>query len=218
MGRQGRPASALNHIAHFLLAPHTAPGAAGTLLADFHRGAIGPELPPEVARAIALHRAIDGHTDRHPVSAGARSLFDPGMRRYAGVALDVHFDHCLARRWDRHAAVPFEAFVQATYARLEEGLVTLDLRDPPERLHGFARAMIDGDWLGEFRRFEGVERTLERLNYAIRRRFGREVDLRPLAGELRRLHDPLEQAFDALFPDLVTFVATRAESDDQGEL
>ena len=199
----------LNHIAHFLLAPHTEDGAIGTLLADFHRGPIGSDLPDGVASAIALHRAIDGHVDRHPVVADARSRFAPGHRRHAGVALDLYFDHCLVRKWPRHAAIPFDAFIGATYRRLRTGI---DRGDLPPPTHRFTRAMIADDWLRAFARFDGVEAALGRLNFAIRRRFGRDVDLRPLAGELQRLEQPLDDAFDALFADLVGFAQRWSEN------
>ena len=189
----------MNHIAHFLLAPHTPPGATGTLLADFHRGPIAAALPREIAAAIALHRAIDGHTDRHPVIAEAKALFAPGLRRYAGVALDLYFDHCLVRDWDRHAATPFDAFVGATYARLAAGL---DAEYVPDRMRRMAHAMRADDWLGAYRDFDGVERALARLNHAIRRRFGRDVNLSPLANELRRLESELDARFDRLFADI----------------
>ena len=180
----------------------------GTLLADFHRGTIGSSLPQPIASAIALHRAVDGHTDRHPAIARARSLFAPPHRRYSGVALDLYFDHCLARDWSRRApGISFDAFVAKTYDHLQSGIDTGDLRAETQR---FAQAMIEGDWLRDYVHVDGVERALGRLNHAIRRRFAREVDLRPLASELRRLHPALDDAFDVLFPNLVAFVAGSA--------
>jgi acyl carrier protein phosphodiesterase len=202
----GRP---LNHIAHFLLAPHTDAGAAGTLLADFHRGVIGgsDELNPDVAAAIALHRAVDGFVDRHPLVSGARRLFAQEHRRYSGVALDLYFDHCLARDWHAHASTPFDAFIASTYQRLARSIALGAL---PSTTHRFARAMIGDDWLGAFVNFEGVDAALARLNHAIWRRFARRVDLRPMSDELRRLQAPLDETFEPLFADLVAFVGARA--------
>ena len=197
----------MNHIAHFLLAPHTEEGTVGTLLADFHRGPIATTLPYEIVAAIALHRAVDSHTDRHPATREAKSLFAAGNRRYAGVALDLYFDHCLVRDWDRYAATPFAAFVGATYERLASGF---DAAYVPDRMRRMARAMQAEDWLGAYRDFDGVERALGRLNHAIRYRFGREVDLLPLADELRRLQPQLDAAFSVLFPDVARLAEMRS--------
>lgn len=197
----------MNHIAHFLLAPHTSEGTVGTLLADFHRGTISVALPEAIVAAIALHRAIDSHTDRHPATREAKSLFAAGLRRYAGVALDLYFDHCLVREWERYATTPFAAFVGATYQRLAGGL---DAAYVPDRMRRMAHAMRSDDWLGAYQNFDGVEQALGRLNHAIRHRFGREVDLLPLAGELRRLHPQLDAAFSVLFPDVARLAANRS--------
>jgi acyl carrier protein phosphodiesterase len=196
----------MNHIAHFLLAPHTSDGAVGTLLADFHRGPIAATLPESIAAAVALHRAVDSHTDRHPVTRAAKALFATGPRRYAGVALDLYFDHCLAREWPARAAVDFAPFVAATYERLRQGM---DAAYVPERMRRMTRAMLADDWLGSYRDFAGIEQALGRLNHAIRHRFGRDVDLLPLAAELRRLQWELDAAFVELFPDLQRMAATR---------
>jgi len=194
----------MNHIAHFLLAPHTVEGATGTLLADFQRGPIPAELPAEVRAAIRLHRSIDSHTDRHAVTGAARALFAPGLRRYAGIALDLYFDHCLVRQWPAHAQQSFPSFVAATYQRLGAGL---DAAYVPPHMRRMAAAMRSDDWLGAYAAPEGVLAALHRLNYAIDRRFGREVDLVPLYGELQRFGPELDDAFDRLFPDLSDFAA-----------
>jgi len=73
----------------------------GSLIGDFVRGRIDPALPPKVRAGIALHRAIDAYTDAHADVAAARALFEPPFRRYAGILLDMWFDHLLARQWAR---------------------------------------------------------------------------------------------------------------------
>lgn len=108
--------------------------------------------------------------------------------------------------------MPLDAFVRSTYARLERGIERGAL--PPATQH-FTRAMIADDWLGAFARFEGVEASLGRLNYAIRRRFGRDVNLIPLADELRRLETALAASFPPLFVELERFVGERSALRDR---
>ena len=152
------------------------------------------------AAAIALHRAIDSYTDGHPGTHAAKALFAPRFRRYAGVALDVYFDHCLARNWRGYSNMAFDEFIGSTYSRLARGLDAPFIPDPMRRM---VKAMHAEDWLGAYIEFDGVERALGRLNHAIRHRFAREVDLLPLAGELRRLQQELDAAFAVLFPDVI---------------
>jgi len=189
----------LNHLAHFLLAPDDADARLGTLLADFHRGAIDPAMPAAVARAIALHRAIDSATDADARVHALKAAFAPERRRFAGLALDLYFDHCLSRDWSRHAEESMDAFVERTYAAVES---RLDAPFVPDRMRGFFGAMRDNDWLRSYATLEGVEAALGRLNHTFRRRFAREVELRPLVDDLVRLRPAADATFDVVFARL----------------
>jgi len=189
----------LNHLAHFLLAPAEPQAVVGTLLADFHRGAIDASLPDAVARAVRLHRAIDSATDGHAEVLALKAAFAPGRRRFAGLALDLYFDHCLTRDWPRYADVALDAFVAATYAALD---AQLDAPFVPRQMRGFATAMREHDWLRSYGTLDGVAAGLGRLEHTFRRRFAREVALRPLRDELERLQPECDAAFTAIFPRL----------------
>lgn len=126
----------MNHLAHALLAGDDPGMVFGGLLADFVRGAPDPALPPAVRAGIRLHRRIDQYTDAHPVVASARARFVPPLRRYAGILLDVWFDHCLARDFARWSAVPLDVFS----ARVRAILVAHEAYAPP-RMRDFVRYM-----------------------------------------------------------------------------
>jgi acyl carrier protein phosphodiesterase len=199
----------MNHLAHFLLAPADAQSQLGTLLADFHRGPIASSLPAQVARAIALHRRIDAATDAEDAVRRLKRAFAPGLRRFAGLALDLYFDHCLCRHWHRFSKVPLDVFVQRTHSALDAGLAACFV---PDRMRIFAAAMRDQDWLRSYAAFGGVEAALGRLEHAFRRRFEREVSLRPLAGELVRLQPAADATFACVFPSLVRLSHAHAAS------
>jgi acyl carrier protein phosphodiesterase len=74
----------------------------GGLLGDFVRGPIESlAYAPQVRRGIGLHRANDVFTDAHPQVRSAKALLPPPYWRYAGIALDMWFDHRLARDFSR---------------------------------------------------------------------------------------------------------------------
>jgi len=202
----------MNHIAHFLLAPQTVEGAIGTLLADFVRGPVAESLPAAVAAAVRLHRAIDGETDRISDVRALKASFAPEFRRFAGLALDLYFDHRLAREWPRYSPQPFDTFIAGVHRSLDAGLHAGYV---PDRMRLFATAMRDRDWLRSYRNFEGVEAALQRLNYTFERRFRREVELRPLAGELLRLQAQCDSAFGMVFAHLQRFAELASDRDGQ---
>ncbi|GAB3779211.1 acyl carrier protein phosphodiesterase [Dyella agri] len=92
----------MNHLAHVLLAGNDESLQLGGMLGDFVRGQPdGRQFPARVIAGIQLHRAIDVHTDAHPEVLAAKALLPSPYRRYAGILLDMWFDHCLARDFSR---------------------------------------------------------------------------------------------------------------------
>lgn len=100
----------MNFLAHFWLTDRARLPLAGALLGDVLRGALPPQMPPALAASVALHRRVDATTDRHPRVVAARTTFAPGARRYAGIVLDLVFDHVLARDWTAYSTQPLDVF------------------------------------------------------------------------------------------------------------
>ena len=61
---------------------------------------------------VGTAKPLDRYTDDHPSVAALRSRFPDGHRRYAGIALDVYFDHLLARDWSHWSDEPLDVFTQ----------------------------------------------------------------------------------------------------------
>lgn len=126
----------MNHLAHALLGASDPDILLGGLMADFLRGRVDPRLRRGVRIGITLHRAIDTYTDAHPHVVAARARFAPPYRRYAGILLDIWFDHLLARNWARYSAGSLPAFSQS----VQDLLASRDAELPP-RMRDFVRYM-----------------------------------------------------------------------------
>ena len=74
----------------------------GGVLGDWIKGPLPGTLPPDLARGVALHRAIDSHAETHPAFQRSRNRVSPARRRYAGILVDIYYDHLLARDWPQH--------------------------------------------------------------------------------------------------------------------
>ncbi len=125
----------MNFLAHLWLADGDDGLRLGAMLGDFIRGNLEDSgLPQNVQRGIQLHRFIDQFMDGLPELAALRQRFDPPFRRYAGIIIDVAFDHQLALRWSEYSEISlpeFDAEVRHLLARYETLL--------PEELKGFMR-------------------------------------------------------------------------------
>ncbi|TPG80465.1 ACP phosphodiesterase [Pseudomonas arsenicoxydans] len=185
----------MNYLAHLHLGGQRPGQWLGSLYGDFVKGQLQGQFAPEIEAAIQLHRSIDVFTDRHPLVDISLSRFSTTRRRYAGIVLDVFFDHCLARDWTLYADRPLELFTSDVYRVLAA--------EPqlPERLARIAPHMVANDWLGSYQEFEVLEQVLR----GISRRLTRPEELAGAMQELRMLYEPLSEDFRLFYPQLQTF-------------
>jgi acyl carrier protein phosphodiesterase len=189
----------MNYLAHLHLGGQRPGQLLGSLYGDFVKGRLQGQFNPEIEAAIALHRSIDTYTDSHPLVGAALSRFSLTRRRYAGIVIDVFFDHCLARDWARYAEQPLALFTSDVYRVLAS--------EPqlPGRLAQIAPHMAAHDWLGSYREFDVLEQVLR----GISRRLSRPEELAQAMGELERLYQPLSEDFREFYPQLQLFAQER---------
>ncbi|MEX1082417.1 MAG: ACP phosphodiesterase [Halofilum sp. (in: g-proteobacteria)] len=189
----------MNFLAHLCLADGSPDSIAGNLLGDFVKGNPDGRFAPAVVRGIRLHRAVDTFTDGHPVVRRAIGRIAPVRRRYAGIAIDMAFDHFLARAWQADDAHGFAATRQHAYA------VLLARRDGlPERLQAILPSLTGNDWLGAYARFDGIAGALERMSG----RLTRANALGETGQDVAQAYDALEQDFLDFWPTCRAFAAT----------
>lgn len=189
----------MNYLAHTWLARHSDDALLGGLLGDFVHGQVALlDWPEEVRQEILLHRRIDRFTDTHPAVTAVRASFTD-LRRYAGIVLDVYFDHLLARDWSRWNDTPLSDFTSRVYSVLDENSAQL-----PSRLKRIAPHMAAADWLGNYRHRDAVDGTIR----GISTRLSRNGDkLRACLPMLRAHEAEADAAFDVFFPDLIEVTA-----------
>jgi len=185
----------MNYLAHLHLGGQRPGQLLGSLYGDFVKGRLQGQFDPEIEAAIALHRQIDVFTDRHPLVDASLARFSTTRRRYAGIVLDVFFDHCLARDWTLYADRPLGQFTTDVYRVLSSE------RQLPERLAKIAPHMVANDWLGSYQEFEVLEQVLR----GISRRLSKPEELAGAMQELRRLYEPLSDDFRLFYPQLQAF-------------
>nr|WP_314484515.1 ACP phosphodiesterase [uncultured Pseudomonas sp.] len=191
----------MNYLAHLHLGGPAPQQLLGSLYGDFVKGSLEGRFPPLLEASIRLHRHIDSFTDAHPVVLAALARFPRERRRFAGIALDVFFDHCLARHWSEYAQQPLRQFTGAFYQVL--------LAEPalPGRLARIAPYMAEDDWLGSYGDFA----TLEQVFAGIARRLSRPEGLAGVMEELDLLYVPLLEDFRAFYPQVQAFAASHLE-------
>lgn len=192
----------MNHLAHIFLAGRLSDAQLGGMLGDFWHGAPSPDWRPEVSGGVVLHRKIDVYTDQHPLVVRARNLFEPPLRRYAGIVLDVYFDHVLARDWARFSAESLDDVSRRMLDTLASNAAWL-----PADLTRFAGYMRGEGLFATY----AQRATIEKVLGGISRRLIRANPLAQTGPALWPLDTQLGEVFEAFFADLREFAKMQRE-------
>ena len=188
----------MNFLAHLLLAGDEPEAIKGALLGDFVKGRLDKIKPAELRHGIMLHRKIDVFTDAHALTLISRNRFSGNLRRYAGIVVDLAYDHFLATKWTSYCQTPLADFTTKVYR------VLLAHRSSFEgRSLTVMERMTEQDWLGSYVSRENVGSALA----AISRRLSRPNPLARCELQLANAYAGLEEDFASFFPELVAYVA-----------
>ncbi len=135
----------MNFLAHLHLSDGTPESMLGNVLADLMKGPQIAALPAAVRGGVRLHRLIDGFTDRHPAVVRSVSRLAPKLHWFSGIAVDVYYDHILARDWDRFCRVPLRPFADRAY-----GVLGSHLHLMPDCARDFVTRFIADDRLHRY--------------------------------------------------------------------
>lgn len=190
----------MNFLAHLRLGPDEPQQALGGLLGDFVKGPMTSIVLPEpVRQGIWLHRSIDAFTDRHPLVARSKARVTGERRRYAGIMVDMFYDHLLAHHWEQFADQSLDEFTSRMYQ-----VVLAQQALMPTRARAVLVRMAEEDWLGSYAQLQNLHLALN--NMARRLRPGN-----PLPGAVDELEENY-QGFEADFLQFMPEVIDFAES------
>ncbi len=165
----------------------------GNLLGDFAKGRVAA-LPysDEVKFGIELHRAVDTFTDNHEYTKELKSHLGQ-WRRFAGIILDVYYDHQLAVQFEQIEAVKLEKFAQLCYQQIQS---VPD--NSPERFKRVVGLMTSMDWLSGYSDINNIERAL----VGISQRLSTKPDLAGSIEWYNQNQSLFSHAFLAFYQDL----------------
>ncbi len=190
----------MNYLAHLFLADDTPESLLGNLLGDFMKGAVKEQFSNSIQQGIELHRKIDSYTDSHPVVRNAKHLISLERRRYAGVLLDVFYDHFLAKYWMNYSSITLKDFSKKVYNILWQNQSIL-----PDKLRLAVPKIIEQDWLNSYQEISGIELALNRLA----RRAKNGNALAEGIEELNAHYQEIDYSFKNFFPDLIIYVKSQ---------
>lgn len=149
----------MNFLAHLWLAGEAEGDRLGAVAGDFVKGPLPGALSADIAAGVALHRAIDSFADRHPAFHASRARVRGKNRRFAGVMVDMFYDHFLAARWaEFQTGEDLSDFAARQYTLLADNRDRL-----PPRANGVIAHMARHDWLTSYREVDTIVLALDRI-------------------------------------------------------
>ena len=181
----------------------------GNFIGDAVKGRAYENMHPMVRKGILLHRTIDDYTDRHPVNAEVRKLLHPVCGKYAGVYLDMFYDHFLAAGWDDFSPhVSLRTFCIRFYFD-----ALFRYKHLPLKVRAFLPSLIMNNRLKSYAEIDKLKEALDIMTTYTSLPPKSKQAIKCLIGN----YDTMKEAFYTFFPQLIDHTAEwRRQSDTDG--
>jgi acyl carrier protein phosphodiesterase len=194
--------SILNYLAHLFLAGTDPEMILGNFIADHVKGSDVLKYSATIRKGISMHRAIDSFTDQHPVVKQSIMKLRTDFRKYAGVIVDMYYDHYLSAHWDEYSDQDIHHFTKTRYDILNTFQSILPVRSA--RLLYY---MEKQNWLLSYGSFDGMQQAFNGMS----RRTTFESKMEFAVVNLKAGYPEFRQEFRQFFPDLQSYVQNNFE-------
>ena len=143
----------MNYLGHLYLSGNDIELMQANLYGDFIKGSHLEHLPAKIQQGIHLHRSIDHFIDTHPIIHQLLPILRIELPKVAGIAVDIYFDHLLAKNWKIFHPQEFTAYLQVIYKRFDLGN---NAYSPDYRL--FLTQLIQRNWMSHYPTLDAVDR------------------------------------------------------------
>ncbi len=166
-------------------------------MGDYVKGRNYLLFPEEVKKGILIHRDIDSFTDMHLITRRSKQRVAARYHKYAGIIIDIFYDHFLASLWDEYSDLPLQDFVNRTYDLLKRNYKVL-----PEAIKRWFPTFLENNWMMTYRKVDGIELVLERMsaNTSLPNHASYATDV------LKEQYSVFEEDFREFFPLMVAFL------------
>lgn len=186
----------MNFLAHLYLSQSNTEIMVGNFIADGIRGNHFSHYSKGIIAGIRLHRQIDSFTDSHEVVRRSKRRLNKRYGLFAGIIIDIFYDHYLAKNWDSYSAIPLEIYVDSVYNVLHSQIKSL-----PEKTQEMLPFMIEYNWLYNYQYIEGMQGVLTGMN----RRTKNKSQMHLAIQDLQENYREFEADFIQFFKELETF-------------
>src|SRR5437762_957083 len=187
----------MNFLAHLYLSGNDEQLMIGNFIADSVKGSAFKNYSEGIAKGIRLHRAIDFYSDNHPVFLKSVERLRPGYRKYAGVIVDIFYDHFLAKNWKDYSGKPLEQYVSEVHSLMLKNIFVM-----PEKSLMFLKYAMRTNRLVSYATLDGIGDVLYGMSHRTTFRSNMELAIK----DLKENSPAFENEFRIFFEDIRGFV------------
>lgn len=187
----------MNVLAHIYLSGDSDEIIIGNYIGDYVKGSDYLKYPELIKKGIILHRHIDDFTDKHPVVHRSKILFTRKYHKYAGVVVDIIYDHYLTKEWDTFSRRPIESITYQFYRAMVNNYDIL-----PSKVQDRFPFFIINNWIESYKTNNGLRHVLSTLS----KRTSLPPESKYAIKTFKKNYYSLGEDFMEFFPQLIEYV------------
>lgn len=192
----------MNFLAHVFLSGNNEQLILGNLIADSVKGKMIADFDEGIRKGIQLHRMIDQYTDNHMVVKQSKLRLEPVYKKYAGVIVDIYYDHFLAANFHLYSQIPLSQTAHTAYDILIRNYHVL-----PPRSKRILPFMATQNWLEGYADLTDLQRVFNGMS----RRASFVSGMENAISDLKKDYNEYEKEFFEFFPDLRNYTKMKKE-------
>lgn len=146
----------MNFLGHLYFSGNDKELMLANLFGDFVRGSKHEHFPEVIQKGIKLHRSIDFYIDNHPLVKELKFDLMSELPKVGPVAVDLFFDHLLARNWNQFHTSEYNLFLEDFYTH------ETDFQDHyPENFMDFMSKLRTHQWMNHYPTKYGLMKSCE---------------------------------------------------------
>jgi acyl carrier protein phosphodiesterase len=152
----------MNYLGHLFFSNNDTELMLSNLFGDFVKGKDLSQFRAKTQEGIILHRAIDTYIDTHPAVIELLQVLYPKLPKVSGIAVDLFFDHLLAKNWEKYHPENLNTFLTAFYENLNSGNEEFTIEFKHMIHH-----MVKVNWISYYPQLDGLEKALNGVSSRI---------------------------------------------------
>lgn len=186
----------MNYLGHLFFSNDDTELMLANLFGDFVKGRDLSGYTLKTQQGITLHRAIDNYIDTHPAVLELLHVLYAQLPKVAGIAVDLYFDHLLAKNWNQFHPLPLDEFLERFYRSVDVERDTFSAPFKQMMSH-----LVKVNWISYYPTAEGLDKAC----HGVSSRISFPNELKHGLRVFREHEKKISSAFDAYMKDAMHY-------------